>query len=98
MRRKLTLNGKPLATPDLTSEQRRAKMAEITERVNEKYAEAFQHMADHPVEHKCAARTGCKNLATTEPHSCPFAEEINDNYSLICYCCSECESECCQDI
>ena len=31
-------------------------------------------------------------------HSCPFAEEINNDSSSLCDCCSDCEHECCMDI
>lgn len=41
----------------------------------------------------------CQSLqGTWELHSCPFAEEINDNYSESCNCCPDCEHECCMDI
>lgn len=34
-----------------------------------------------------------------ELHGCPFAEEINDNYSEeFCTCCDECRQNCCDDI
>lgn len=36
------------------------------------------------------------NLAT-EPHTCPFAEEIRGSYEL-CNCCEECEHNCAMDI
>lgn len=32
-------------------------------------------------------------------HSCPYAEEINDNYDpSFCNCCKECRRQCCMDI
>lgn len=31
-------------------------------------------------------------------HSCPFAEEIHDNYDKQCNCCDECRHECLMDI
>jgi hypothetical protein len=31
-------------------------------------------------------------------HSCPFAEEINNDSSSLCDCCSDCEHECYMDI
>lgn len=27
-------------------------------------------------------------------HSCPFAEEMQDNYEELCNCCAECEQNC----
>lgn len=40
---------------------------------------------------------GCGVRMGTEPHTCPYAEKINDITDL-CNCCSECEHECCMDI
>lgn len=39
----------------------------------------------------------CKN-PTDYMHSCPFAEEINDNYEEQCTCCDDCTYECAMDI
>lgn len=48
------------------------------------------HCAQHGREH-------APNPA--EPwHTCPFAEEINDDYESLCCCCSKCEQECADDI
>ena len=33
-----------------------------------------------------------------ELHSCPYSEEINDNYEANCKCCEACERECREDI
>ncbi len=33
-----------------------------------------------------------------EIHSCPYAEEINDNFQKICNCCDACRHECLMDI
>lgn len=53
---------------------------------------------DEPTEaEKCGARTGCQNQRT-EPHSCPYSEEINDNYEDLCTCCDDCRQECVWDI
>lgn len=41
----------------------------------------------------------CKKNAPAEPHSCPFASEINDDRSEdYCQCCQECADECAADI
>lgn len=46
----------------------------------------------------CSARGGCLNTAN-EPHSCPFASEINDNDNPeYCTCCDDCTHECRMDI
>lgn len=34
----------------------------------------------------------------SDPHTCPFAEEINGNYERLCNCCNSCTYECAQDI
>jgi len=39
----------------------------------------------------------CVN-APTEPHSCPFSEEINDDSTTLCTCCADCMQECADDI
>lgn len=47
---------------------------------------------------KCGARNDCQNEAT-EPHSCPYAEEINDDFDEEhCECCDDCRQECVWDI
>jgi hypothetical protein len=46
------------------------------------------------VEDKCTCVT-----EPQEPHSCPYASEITDNYDpTYCNCCSYCEHQCCMDI
>ena len=37
------------------------------------------------------------NPATT-PHPCPYQEEINQDYTAMCTCCSDCEGQCLGDI
>ena len=34
----------------------------------------------------------------TAAHTCPFAEEINDDHESLCNCCDECTQECAWDI
>lgn len=41
---------------------------------------------------------GCQQFATTEPHTCPYAKEINDNHEEFCTCCDDCTHECADDI
>ena len=41
----------------------------------------------------------CGKNPAEELHSCPYAEDINNDYDPeYCNCCSNCTSECCQDI
>jgi hypothetical protein len=61
-----------------------------------------KHFDDCPVsqpkkteEYKCDRCGGPGN----PPHSCPFQEEINDNFDKnYCTCCDECTHECAMDI
>lgn len=32
-----------------------------------------------------------------KPHTCPYAEEIEDDYEATCTCCDECSHECLMD-
>lgn len=34
----------------------------------------------------------------TEPHTCPYAEEIHYDYDTLCTCCEDCTHECLMDI
>ncbi len=39
----------------------------------------------------------CQNCSTEpaeELHSCPYSEEIHDDYDLKCNCCDSCQREC----
>lgn len=36
---------------------------------------------------------GCEH-EQTEPHTCPFAEEIEHDSSTLCTCCVYCEQKC----
>ena len=33
-----------------------------------------------------------------EPHTCPYAEDINDDHESLCTCCNDCAHECAMDI
>jgi hypothetical protein len=39
----------------------------------------------------------CGKAPATEPHTCPYYDEIYDE-EIICTCCEECEQGCCDDI
>lgn len=47
-------------------------------------------MRDHP---DCTCET-----EEIEAHTCPYAEEIADDYESMCNCCAHCYGECCMDI
>lgn len=38
------------------------------------------------------------NETDIEPHTCPYAEEINRDYESLCECCEGCEHQCAMDI
>jgi len=42
--------------------------------------------------------TACGRNPSTEPHICPFADEINGNRETLCTCCDECAQNCADDI
>ena len=46
------------------------------------------------MEAKCES---CGGEADCE-HTCPFKEEIGGDYETTCNCCSECTTQCVQDI
>jgi len=33
-----------------------------------------------------------------EEHTCPYAEEINNDYETLCRCCEYCQDQCRMDI
>jgi len=33
-----------------------------------------------------------------EDHTCPYAEDINDDHTTLCNCCEVCQHECAMDI
>lgn len=40
----------------------------------------------------------CQNEEALELHTCPYAEEINNDSENLCNCCSNCINQCYQDI
>lgn len=40
----------------------------------------------------------CNKNEATEEHTCPYAEEINNDSESMCNCCDECCHECAMDI
>lgn len=35
---------------------------------------------------------------TTWTHTCPYAEDVNDDHESLCSCCAACEAECAMGI
>jgi len=52
---------------------------------------------DEDTEDKCPSNFNCGNAAK-ELHTCPYAEEINDDSEALCICCDDCTQECAWDI
>jgi len=42
--------------------------------------------------------TECKCNESSEEHTCPYAEEINEDSETTCTCCDFCAHECCMEI
>ena len=40
----------------------------------------------------------CNKNPATEDHTCPYGEEINNDFDSTCNCCDECAHECAMDI
>ena len=40
----------------------------------------------------------CGDEVDGDLHTCPYAIEIGDDYTILCNCCDKCEHECCMDI
>jgi len=40
----------------------------------------------------------CRKNPAAEPHTCPYAEEINGDSETLCTCCEDCQYECAMDI
>ena len=40
----------------------------------------------------------CHKNPASEPHTCPYAEDINGDSETQCDCCADCTSECADDI
>ena len=51
-----------------------------------------------PVLAEVAKCQSCNKNNGKELHTCPFKEDINNDYDSLCNCCSECRYECCMDI
>jgi len=44
-------------------------------------------------------RCTCQEAGDTAPeHTCPYAEEINDDFETTCICCPFCTGQCQDDI
>ena len=57
-----------------------------------------------PIDIKCEHCFGptimceCGKNPATEPHTCPYKEEIEDDHTTLCTCCKECEDQCADDV
>jgi len=40
----------------------------------------------------------CKERPVEAPHTCPYNEEINGDFTSLCDCCEACTHECCMEI
>lgn len=47
---------------------------------------------------ECKGRPEDERCDAEPLHSCPYQEEINEDYSDHCTCCSECRIECLYEI
>jgi hypothetical protein len=55
-------------------------------------------MTDLPIiDNKCPSNFDC-GKAATEDHTCPYAEDINNDSESLCNCCDDCANECAMDI
>lgn len=45
----------------------------------------------------CFGHCRCGNPGTEE-HTCPYAEDINNDSESLCNCCNECAGQCAMDI
>lgn len=52
--------------------------------------------ANHTADSETCQR--CRKEPATEPHTCPFAEDIHDDSETLCNCCDDCAHECAMDI
>lgn len=50
------------------------------------------------VEIKIEKCPNCSVNDATEPHSCPYRADINNDPDSLCTCCADCEHECAMDI
>lgn len=55
-------------------------------------------MPNEPEEPEVEKCQQCKERPAEPEHSCPYAEEISDDYETLCNCCDECRSECSMSI
>lgn len=51
-----------------------------------------------PAPQGCEKCQGCGINSATEPHTCPYSVEINDDDKTLCTCCDDCCHECAMDI
>lgn len=74
-----------------------------TDRSVGKHLEHAIEIADYEWNHNKemvtdGVKCSCGKSGTNEPHACPFALEVYDDDTPICFCCAECEKECADDV
>jgi hypothetical protein len=55
-------------------------------------------MTDSEVYYPNVEMCKCGKNPATDPHTCPYAEEIHSDSETLCACCEECERACLMDI
>tara|TARA_R110000823_G_scaffold309869_1_gene434408 strand:- start:7659 stop:7856 length:198 start_codon:yes stop_codon:yes gene_type:complete len=60
-----------------------------------KHKKGNDFIADVNGSGKCSM---CEINEAQSKHTCPYAEDINDDSDSLCNCCSNCKHECCMDI
>jgi hypothetical protein len=64
-------------------------------KTSDKQQNGNDFIADVSSSGKCSR---CEVNDAQSEHTCPYAEEINNDSDSLCDCCSDCEHECCMDI
>lgn len=50
------------------------------------------------IEKKIELCSSCQKNPAEKLHTCPFQEDVNNDFKSLCNCCEKCEQECCWDI
>ena len=90
-----------------TIEQLTDTEREIAGRLYSGYDEAEAMEIAHKAEAECDYRLivkltekcqRCKTAEADEPHICPYQDDVNSDTEYRCNCCSDCYSDCTQEI
>lgn len=90
--RRFTLEEIDVALYDAQREWDSKNMASLSDLMR-KHLE--RDMSETSEEAKCSR---CKVNPAEPDHTCPYAEEINDDHESLCDCCDACASECAADV